>query len=83
MVKENPKIVKKLKEFGLDGKYIGSIFQNRELPDIKIRWDGIVLNRRKYPIKFYDLRSKLDRFMLLDYFKANYYYVVEANRNEK
>lgn len=78
---EEKKIAKKLEEFGLDAKYIGTVFQNKELDDVKIRWDGIALDRRKYPIKFYDFRDKRDKCMTLDYFKSHYYYKVKEKEN--
>lgn len=77
---EEKKIAKKLKEFGLDAKYIGTVFQNKELDDVKIRWDGIELNRRKWPIKFYDFRDKEEKVMILDYFKSHYYYIIKENK---
>lgn len=76
------KIAKKLKEFGLDGKYIGTVFQNKEIPEVKIKWLGIDLDRRKWPIRFYDFRDKTEKVMVLDYFKSHYY-IVKDKENEK
>lgn len=77
------KIAKKLEEFGLDGKYIGTVFQNKDLPDVKIKWLGIALDRSKWPIKFYDMRDKKEKVMILDYFKSHYYYIIKENENVK
>ena len=79
---EEKKIAKKLEEFGLDGKYIGTVFQNKELSDVKIKWLGIALDRRKWPIKFYDYRDKKEKVMIVDYFKSHYYYIIKENENE-
>lgn len=79
---EEKKIAKKLEEFGLDGKYIGTIFQNKAIPEVKIKWLGIALHRRKWPIKFYDFRDKKEKVMILDYFKSHYYYIIKENKNE-
>lgn len=67
------KQIKKCKEWGLDYNKIGTIYQNKELEDVKIRWEGIELKSRKFPIKFFDMKEEKHKIMTLRYFKSNYY----------
>lgn len=71
--KNKKKELQKCKQWGLDPNLIGTIFQNNQIADLKIRWDGIHTSSRKFPIKFFDMREKSDKMMTLKYFKEHYY----------
>lgn len=58
---------------GLDFSKVGTDYVNKELPDVKIKWEGITLDRRKYCISFYDYKAGRSKDMSLAYFKSNYY----------
>lgn len=73
------KELEKCKKLGLDSSKIGTIYENKELKGVKIRWDGIEISSRKFPIIFYDFETNKQKIMKLDYFKSHYY---EGGTNE-
>lgn len=81
--KEDKKKLQKMKEFGINPEHIGKVYTNISIPEVSIRFDGISLGRRKYPIAFYDFETKSDKVMTLDYFKSKYYCKESENETQQ
>lgn len=63
---------KKCEQWGLNYEDIGCHFLHKTLEGVRIKWEGICDNSRKFPIEFYSYEEKKSKIMKLDYFKEMY-----------